>query len=506
MGTVEVFTKARMLEIENETIVEGNVDSGGDLILTTREGTNINAGHVRGADGDDATVLLNITDTPSVDLTKTGAGTPASPWDLKADVKTTFLEPYLTLTGVVKSKSFYSVVVTTSLGDITVPLPKTPVWNGDRVSLDKNVAGTYVITSVSETFTSIDMTNSWTSYSDFNSTDEYGYGTLRNQIGVTLRNGFVHLHALVQGGTVTALTTIATLPVGMRPDYTMLFQCETNGVLRSIYVLSTGEIQVGPNFAASAFVSLDDIIFPVAGRATWIPIGTGGSTFTNSWVDYGNAAYGPARYWVDEFGIIWFGGLVKSGNTSDLAPMFYLPSALGASASSQQLMSVVSADVFGYVGYGIVNGGTGATASSLVFRGGSNAWVSLCGLTARSASSDTLMPWRGPRAMSNSWVNYLSSYSGISQCIRGDGMFFYRGLVANGTVSPSSYMVFADWEGRYSRTSIRMTAAGSARGRLDFIGIGSSSAPKGSVNPNSGSNAWFSLENMKGFAVRYSGG
>ena len=505
MATVSSLTKDRMLAIEAASVVSGEVDVSGDLILTKHDGSQFNAGHVAGEDGDDATALLDIQDTTSVDLTKTGSGTPLDPWVVKADVKTTFLEPYLTLTGVVKSRSMFSVVVTTTLGDITVPTPKDAVWTGDRVSLDKNAAGTYVITSVSETFTSIGMLNNWTSYSDFNSTDEYGFGTLRNQIGVTLRNGFVHLHALVQGGTVTALTTIAILPAGMRPDYTMLFQAETNGVLRSIYVLATGEIQVGPNFQASAFISLDDIIFPVAGRATWIPIGTGGSTFASGWVDYGNAAYGPARYWVDEFGIIWFGGLIKNGTTADLTPMVHLPSALAAGADPcNQLFSCVSADVFGYLGYGIVSGS--ATKSSLVFRGGNNAWVSLCGITARSGLSDSLIPWRTPRTLSNSWTAYNSGYPTMKQAIRGDGMFWYQGLICNGTVGPSVYFAFADWEGRYSRTSIRMTAAGSARARVDFIGTGSSAAPKGSLNPNSGSNAWLSLENLKGFAVRYSGG
>lgn len=50
MTTVTSFTAARMLEIENETIVNAELD-GDDLILITREGTEINVGSVRGATG-----------------------------------------------------------------------------------------------------------------------------------------------------------------------------------------------------------------------------------------------------------------------------------------------------------------------------------------------------------------------------------------------------------------------------------------------------------------------
>ena len=53
MASVNVFTAARMQEIEDTTVVSGLVDVNGDLILTTREGTPINAGLVRGADGAD---------------------------------------------------------------------------------------------------------------------------------------------------------------------------------------------------------------------------------------------------------------------------------------------------------------------------------------------------------------------------------------------------------------------------------------------------------------------
>lgn len=50
MSTVTVFTAERMQEIENNAIVSGTV-VGDDLILTTFDNTDINAGNVRGATG-----------------------------------------------------------------------------------------------------------------------------------------------------------------------------------------------------------------------------------------------------------------------------------------------------------------------------------------------------------------------------------------------------------------------------------------------------------------------
>ncbi|MET0785658.1 MAG: phage tail protein [Paenisporosarcina sp.] len=50
MATVTGFTAARMLTIENTTVVDGDI-VGDNLILLTREGTEIDAGNVRGPQG-----------------------------------------------------------------------------------------------------------------------------------------------------------------------------------------------------------------------------------------------------------------------------------------------------------------------------------------------------------------------------------------------------------------------------------------------------------------------
>lgn len=51
MATVTAFTSARMLAIEDRTVVSGTVDTNGNLILTTHKGDKLNAGRVKGDQG-----------------------------------------------------------------------------------------------------------------------------------------------------------------------------------------------------------------------------------------------------------------------------------------------------------------------------------------------------------------------------------------------------------------------------------------------------------------------
>ena len=81
MATVTGLTAARMLAIENNSVVNGFIDISGNLILEKHNGTQINAGYI------EADRLLTITDTPSVDLQLTGNGSIALPWNLQANTK-----------------------------------------------------------------------------------------------------------------------------------------------------------------------------------------------------------------------------------------------------------------------------------------------------------------------------------------------------------------------------------------------------------------------------------
>lgn len=58
MATVTGLTAARMLDIEANSIVDGTVDPAGNLILTTYNGVDINAGNVAGPPGADGSSML----------------------------------------------------------------------------------------------------------------------------------------------------------------------------------------------------------------------------------------------------------------------------------------------------------------------------------------------------------------------------------------------------------------------------------------------------------------
>lgn len=51
MATITGFTAARMKQIEDKSVIGGSVNNMGNLILMTRDGGNIDAGHIKGDPG-----------------------------------------------------------------------------------------------------------------------------------------------------------------------------------------------------------------------------------------------------------------------------------------------------------------------------------------------------------------------------------------------------------------------------------------------------------------------
>jgi hypothetical protein len=78
MATVTGFTAARMLEIENETIVDGNI-VGDNLILQRRDLVNIDAGNVRGPQGPTGLTGAQGPTGPAGATGATGATGPTGP-------------------------------------------------------------------------------------------------------------------------------------------------------------------------------------------------------------------------------------------------------------------------------------------------------------------------------------------------------------------------------------------------------------------------------------------
>lgn len=100
-------------------------------------------------------------------------------------------------------------------------------------------------------------------------------------------------------------------------------------------------------------------------------------TFQNTWVDFDPTTYNAAGYWRDREGAVRLRGLIKkptagvAGETMVVLPVGYRP-------SRTEIFAVLSASALGEVRI---------TAGGLVqFFAGSNAWVTLDGLTFRAAN------------------------------------------------------------------------------------------------------------------------
>jgi hypothetical protein len=75
MATVQSLTKARMEDIEAASVVSGEIDVSGHLILTTHGGTDIDAGYVLGSIPDASDTVKGIVELATVTESTTGTDT-----------------------------------------------------------------------------------------------------------------------------------------------------------------------------------------------------------------------------------------------------------------------------------------------------------------------------------------------------------------------------------------------------------------------------------------------
>lgn len=359
------------------------------------------------------------------------------------------------------------------------------------------VGGTYVIMGQSGDshrggWDRVDLLANWGTYNDgltATPTSQWREPFMATR----LSSGIVVLGGLLAGGTLTAGTVIAVLPEGMRPDYELVFPLEANDVRRGVGIFPNGEVKIRGGWTGS-YASLDGIAFPAAGVADWTfidPQGTAGSAnaFLNGWVDHGGVGggtFGRARYWVDEYGTIWYGGLVSGGTIVDNNGIFTMPAALRPTL--EEHMVAASGDTFGAVGI--------RPASGINIKGNSSSsWTSLAGVTSHTPASYVDPSWKAPPHQGG-WVRHTTSFPVPAVRRRGDGLCQSRGLIASGTLGTRVFQL--PLELRTDRQIILAAYSNSARGRLDIYGDNRELASyPGSFIPAQGSNVWFSLDNLK---------
>lgn len=504
MATVTGMTAAAMQEIADNVVVSGEV-VGTDLVLTQRDGTTIDAGYVKGDKGDDATPMLGVGDTASVDLTLTGAGTTPSPWHLTADV----IEP--TRHELMQLAPGYvgpGPAKVTAIGDGTGTQYGPYEWQGDY-----NPAGN-VIVRISDTnetnpvitghaegnsiggWRAIPITCAGLMPYYYTSGNWYEPLEGRNAMAVRTSMGIVSVRGLYYAAAaIPANTVLFTLPVDMRPDYRIIIQGNLSDTASYIYIDTDGTVYLATAMTAGQYISMSNVHFPASGVATWTTM----TSLLNGWVDYGVTQFGPARYWVDSLGFMWLGGLLKSGTVTSGTPMWTIPSAAGTGFNSQQHMSTASFAGFGCVRFSAAS----SLATTMDYLAGSATWMSLSGLTYVGSTALTNPMWIPAELYLNSWAaqgppsNMAPGYGK-----RADGLVFLKGLLAAGTVGSVNAHALP------TRTTIKgrllmQTASNAARGRMDIAGIYSQDVWWKVIQNVQGSNAWYSWDNMKWYAGGY---
>lgn len=311
----------------------------------------------------------------------------------------------------------------------------------------------------------------WTSYNEHTINDEF-CAPAYTKIG-----GIVSLQGLLQAGTTySANTVIANLPVGYRPDTNMIFTCMEAGTAKNVRVFSNGDVVLGAGFAGS-WVSLDNVVFPAAGTATWTNI----TTFENSWTDYGDAAYGTARYWKDSYGVVWFAGLVRPGSWGGVR-VFTLPT----DHQSDKIQHHLVANAEGVCVTRIRN-----DIGGVDIYGGSGTWVSLAGLVGYTASSRTLLSWKYPRTQNG--ANWGTSYPNVGYAQRPDGLVHMQGLhnPTNGTK-----VFLLPRSAAKEQKQLRAQVGNDVYCRLDIIGMNNQTAADCNTPAWTSGSGWRSFDGI----------
>lgn len=493
MARVTGFTAERMLQIENSTVVSGFVDADHHLVLELRDGTEIDAGYVR---GENATALLTKLDTDSVKISLNGLGTPQQPWVLSADV-----------TGFSNTGARYGL------------LPPEYRGGNTRVKVD----GVYTaacewltpydprksrqvrVTKVGRQDVIIGQREHDQVVIELNRSAVVNYNEATAGIhfspeprAVRLPSGLVVLTGLLQ--TVKAPANgeaLAYLPPGFRPGEDMLVGVEVENQPRALAIRANGEIQARTNISNGNYISIDNLSFYAAGVPQWSDIGTMGTSYGSNFEAWPEqwAAYGTPGFWEDPYGWLWFRGLVRAKATQsvDNTTIFNLPSNLRVSL--EQHVRGTSENGLGMYGGNPTLGLTWKTGSA----GGVGHYFSMGGVAFALPRAFSDNRWMYPYRFENNWVNRDGTrFTPLSWCLREDGLRALRGLVNSGTSPNTRITIMHEAEMIPDSQLVMATVAQSqGRGRLDIAGRKRESPGLGSLQVVSApASSWFSLDQV----------
>jgi len=196
---------------------------------------------------------------------------------------------------------------------------------------------------------------------------------VRNAFKVSFDKCWVEMDAV---DVITAMILVGT--GNSAANYVSFTDCLFEGNLKAYYAIRIFQASYvflwGANFFTNLLTDRYLIsdpnsvgnILSVDGMATWTA-----PTLLNSWVDYNPAAFNPAGYFKDPFGIVHLRGFIKNGTA---ATLFVLP--VGVRPYKKEIFVAVSNSAIARIGVE-----TDGTVTSV---GYSTDWLSLDGMTFRA--------------------------------------------------------------------------------------------------------------------------
>lgn len=500
MATVTGLTKDRMLAIEAASVVGGTVNGSGHLVLTKHDGTTIDSGSVIGPTGP---VDPNSKEVFSGIVVGGYAGGPYAsvnldPGQLDSGTKTAICD-----------------------------LSDKNLVNGAKVLLVRlgGSSGTWYIDTVFPLFSEfprqfpVALLNNWCLYNDLGDPTET-YGSPKYQMGAFVANGsvsansgpiyasmtrygVVRVEGLIQrpAGNPAASSIIAVLPPGMRPQTEALFNVVAGGGTAVVAVDLNGNIRYVSG-TANTYVSLSSIRFrakaaidlglaPFTALMPYMVI-PGFQNYFGPFYPGGDLTH-TAGYTIDPDGVVLFeGGLqataAYSGGTI-AARLTGLPFNY-PEASHQPLY--VNSTPFAIMRFGtmVAGGLTGVQAMNFNSSMAVNDWMALSIVSLVNPALTLLA------APLNAWTYYSATAGGWKRpsfSVTPDKQVFLHGLWNNGVLGTNMEKFTIGNFPRYSQIQAAVTNSGF--GRLDI-------SSKGEVLPQTGSNAWYSLDGLDYAAYR----
>jgi hypothetical protein len=309
-------------------------------------------------------------------------------------------------------------------------------------------------------------------------------GYIKTSAGIVVHTGLI---ASTTGGTAYSV------PPGYRPDGKYIAGVVNSTSIGAVVISTAGAVTP----TAASWTSLASTMYPAAGVADWTPI----TTFVNGFADYHavDTSYPVASYWADQYGRVYFQGLIYRPSgvipaTDTIA--FTLPAAL-ATESQIHLADFCSG---GMASYHIAG-------TAFVVKSGSQGVAFMClqkctfvaGAIRPSSSFQML------RMTLTDWANYGGGFPPAAAVVFPDGIVMMSGLVNSGTIGPTGQVCFTP-EGISPDNSLGPAACGmdvylcnasQSVGRYDITRTQALySSPSSAVCPISGTAGWRSLNGV----------